>query len=439
MFFLTDDLLKVFVERDTITLSDIRNSSEEELMKTILDEVHSYKITPPKKGASDQRWFTYIPDKTCPNGRKRVAKKTQKELFIFLLNFYGISENSLKGSMSFGEVYAEWVEYKKGFVNVKNKKKSRTQSTITRYKRDYKKCFADTNFDKTPIECITSIQIELAFKDAIEKNDLSESYTSNLFGYIKNTFEYAFRQRYIATNEFLFVDKDRILALVNVKPPKKDSERILTASQQKNFYEAIKAHEERYPNYVVDLALELAMQTGMRAGELAALHWSDLHDGYIHIDFSEHRIDHEDGHYEFVIGEPKNLKHRKFPFNPAIEDIFRRVRALGRVGEFVFTNEKGERQTGGSISCASFNRGEECGIEKASVHRIRRTVASELRKTYSIKMVSELLGHLEETDEEYYNYNNAEEIEKFEASNHLCSNVLNFEDAIKNKKTAKAL
>ena len=88
MFFLTDDLLKVFVERDTITLSDIRNSSEEELMKTILDEVHSYKITPPKKGASDQRWFTYIPDKTCPNGRKRVAKKTQKELFIFLLNFY---------------------------------------------------------------------------------------------------------------------------------------------------------------------------------------------------------------------------------------------------------------------------------------------------------------------------------------------------------------
>ena len=91
---------------------------------------------------------------------------------------------------------------------------------------------------------------------------------------------------------------------------------------------------------MVDLALELAMQTGMRAGELAALHWSDLHDGYIHIDFSEHRIDHEDGHYEFVIGEPKNLKHRKFPFNPAIEDILRRVRALGRTGEFVFTNKK---------------------------------------------------------------------------------------------------
>ena len=67
------------------------------------------------------------------------------------------------------------------------------------------------------------------------------------------------------------------------------------------------------------------MQTGMRAGELSALHWTDVHDGYIHIDFSE---------------------HRKFPLNPAIEDIFRRVRELGREGEFVFTNEKGERQSG---------------------------------------------------------------------------------------------
>ena len=436
---LTDELLRTFIDRGTITLGDIRNSSEEELMKTILDKVHQYKISAPKKDAKDLRWFTYIPDEKSPNGRKRVGKKSQKELFVFLLNFYGISESSLKGSLTFGEVYAEWVEYKKGFLNVKNKKKSRSQSTITRYKRDYKKCFSKTEFDKTPIEAITSIQIELAFKDAIEKYDLSESYTSNLFGYIKNCFEYAFRQRYISTNEFLFVDKERTLALVNVRPPKKDAERILTESQQKAFYEAIKAHEERYPNYVVDLALELAMQTGMRAGELAALHWSDIHDGYIHIDFSEHRIDHEDGSYEFVVGEPKNLKHRKFPLNPAIEDILRRVKALGRDGDFVFTNEKGERQSGGSISCASFNRGEECGIEKASVHRIRRTVASELRKKYSAKVVAELLGHLEETDDAYYNYNNAETKEMFEASNTLCSNVLKFEDAIKNKKRAKAL
>ena len=49
------------------------------------------------------------------------------------------------------------------------------------------------------------------------------------------------------------------------------------------------------------------------------------------------------------------------------------------------------------------------------------------------------MGHLEDTDEEYYNYDNSEEKEKFEASNSLCSNVLIFEEALKTKKRAKAL
>lgn len=273
---------------------------------------------------------------------------------------------------------------------------------------------------------ISNIRSRNISKEAIEKYDLSESFFLNLFGYIKNSFEYAFRMKYITTNEFLYVDKDKLLALIGVKPPKSSDERILTNSQQKSLYEAIKSHEKHNPDYVADLALELAMQTGMRVGEIAALHWNDLHDGYIHIDYSEHRIDYDD-HIELVVGEPKNMKHRKFPFNPIIEDIFIRIKALGRDGDFVFTNKDGERHTASSISCAAIKRGNECGIEKVSVHRIRRTVVSELRKKYSIKLVSELMGHLEETDEEYYNYDNSEESEKIDASNSLCSNVLTFQ------------
>lgn len=86
---------------------------------------------------------------------------------------------------------------------------------------------------------------------------------------------------------------------------------------------------------------------------------------YIHIDYSEHRVDYDD-HSELYIGEPKNRKHRKFPFNPIIEDIFRRIKSLGREGEFVFTNEDGKRHTAGSISSAAINRGEECEKIEAS-------------------------------------------------------------------------
>jgi len=175
--------------------------------------------------------------------------------------------------------------------------------------------------DKTPLSEVTSIQIELAFMDVIEKRNLSESYASNLFGYIKNAFEYAFRNRYISTNEFLYVDKDRVLAFVN-------------------------------------------------------------------------------------------------------EDIFQRIRTLGIESEFVFARENGERYTTLDISCACNRRGEEAGIEKVCIHRIRRTVASELRKIYDIKTVASLLGHLEETDEAYYHYDNSEEVVKIEASNTLYSNLM---------------
>lgn len=421
-----DDLLNLYIKNGTINASDVMSSSKEDIMKTIISKIHPYKITKPSSEAKDKRWFTYVADATKPKGRRRVCKNTEGELFEFLLAFYGISNAKLEGQKTFGEIFLEWVDYKSGFIGAKNSKRSRSQSTITRYRREYKKCFCGTTFDKTPVNQITSIQIEGAFKDAIEKYNLSESYLNNVFGYIKNAFTYAFRMRYISINEFAYVDKDKLLALIDVKPPKSTEERILTQSQQKALYEAIKTHERLNPSYVVDLALELAMQTGMRVGEIAALHWSDLHNGYIHIDYSEHRVDYDD-HSELFVGEPKNKKHRKFPFNPIIEDIFKRVKSLGRESEFVFTNENGERHTASSISSAAINRGEECGIEKVSIHRIRRTIASELRKNYNIKIVSELMGHLEETDEEYYNYDNSEESEKIDASNSLCSNVLTFQ------------
>lgn len=49
-----------------------------------------------------------------------------------------------------------------------------------------------------------------------------------------------------------------------------------------------------YAYYMPDYAIELALLTGMRVGEIAALHWSDIDNKHIHVDFSEHRIDYKD-------------------------------------------------------------------------------------------------------------------------------------------------
>lgn len=407
-------------------------------VEPLIQAVHHYKVTPPKDEAKEQRWFTYVPDKTKPNGRKRVAKNSKLELYSFLMDFYGITEEVENGKRTFGDIYYEWVSYKETFVKVANKKKGISPSTIKRYKRDFEKCIKGSILDRTPIEKVTSILLEKFLKEMIVKHNLSESFAKNILGYVRNVFEYAIRNRYISTNEFLFVDKALLLAFVASKPPKKDSDRVLTKKETKALYEAIRRHQQAHPYYMPDYAIELALMTGMRVGELAALRWNDIRYGALHIDFSEHRLDFDD-HCELVIDEPKNLKHREFPLNDNIEELLERIKALSIDSEFIFARENGVRYTAHDISCACDRRASEAGIKKTSVHGIRRTVASEMRKIANIKIVSNLLGHLEETDEGYYNYDNSEFDEKKAITTKLCSNVLNFNPQRNNKKIAKAL
>lgn len=69
----------------------------------------------------------------------------------------------------------------------------------------------------------------------------------------------------------------------------------------------------------------------MRVGELAALHWSDVDDDFIHINYSEHRLDYSCKKSELEIGEPKNGKHRVIQMTDAIEGVFQKVKALEQV------------------------------------------------------------------------------------------------------------
>lgn len=49
-------------------------------------------------------------------------------------------------------------------------------------------------------------------------------------------------------------------------------------------------------------------------------------------------------------------------------------------------------------------RCEDAQIETSSIHDIRRTVSSHLRTVLPKATVANMLGHLEETNEKYYNY-----------------------------------
>lgn len=124
-----------------------------------------------------------------------------------------------------------------------------------------------------------------------------------------------------------------------------------------------------------------------------------------------------------VIGEPKNRKHRVIPLTKDLKTLFSTIRSLNLPGEFIFSRENGERYTAHDISCATDRRASEAGVKKTSIHGIRRTVSSLLNEKFPQKAVASLLGHLESTNERFYNYDVHEDREKIIALQEVSNSV----------------
>ena len=422
-----DNMLPIilhYVESGIIPLSDVGALDQEALMEKILKDIHHYKITKTKDG----RWSTYIPDQTKPYGRRHVKKRSQAELNKYLLGYYKICDGA--SLMTFGELYAEWVAYKKQFVGASNRKRSLSPSTIRRYERDYANYIKGTELDKMLIFEVTGPKLEIMLVDIIKKHDLAEKCAGNMTGYVRQEFAYARRSQYIMSDPADLIDRQLILSTCRFVPPKPDTERLLTVKELKQLYDAVILQQKKHPKYAPNYAIELAILTGMRVGEIAALHWTDIDEECIHIDYSEHRLDYSDKPSEIVIGEPKNGKHRAILLTAEIRAL------LGKVKEyintypegFVFAREDGTRHTGHDISCAVDRRASEAGIRKTSIHGIRRTVSSLLNTVLPQKAVAEMLGHTERVNEQFYNYSMAENAEKKRVLEKVFSNVFNFSD-----------
>jgi len=416
-------VLKNALSCGMIAGDDVMNSSKEDIMKTILDNVHKHKITPPKKPGG--RFITYVPDETKPNGLRQIRKATMADMFKYLITFYGL-EKSVTHDMTFGEMFEEWVEYKKKYIGARNSKKGLSPSTITRYMIDYEKYVKGTDFDSLSLPAITSPILESFFLQMIEEHTMNDQCAANVFGYFNQAFDYARRSKYISENPMDDIDKQLLLSNCYPAETKDDADQILTLEQMAAFLEEVKRHKTMHPHYMPDYAAEMAVLTGMRVGELAALNESCINDLFINIDYSEHRLDHDRKHREIVIGEPKNKKHRKIPVTKDIRELIDEIKETRPVTDsgFLFVNEKGERYTAAQIGCATKRRFNAIGIKNGSIHRIRRTVSSMLNQVLPQKAVSNLLGHSERVNEMHYNYSTADTMEKIAALNTLSEKIL---------------
>ena len=406
---------------------EIALSESEVLMSKILDNVHMHKISK----TSDGRWMTYVPDQTKPNGLRQVRRNSKAELYACLIEFYGVLPEQ-EHVKTIGEVFLEWIEYKREFT--KSNYKPLSPSTIRRYELDYDKYIKKSLLSGSPID-LDDMTLEQYLIKIVSSSKMIPRAFGNLFGYLSQMFRYAVRKKYILTDPMTFIDKNRIMSFCCALPPKKDCERIIPLDDLHRFLTAVHEHLGKYPGYMPDYAILLGSLTGMRVGEIVALKWECVDDDFIHVDYSEHRHDYN-GHSEIVVGEPKSHKHRLVPITKDISDLIDIIRSHAVDDTWVFADENG-RITENAVSNACRRRSKEAGIKRTSIHEIRRTVSSYLNTVLPREAVANMLGHLPTTNERFYDYDISSRSVKVEALEKLSDNVIKFSDYSKSEKSRK--
>lgn len=343
----------------------------------------------------DGYWKTKVRDSNYRDGLKLIKRKDKESLYLAVSDHYKNSEESRTFKMRFDI----WVD--------RQIKCGRSSNTVYKYRTDYNRFFKDYDIELGDISKLTDEDICEHIGTVLETKRIKWRALKDIFGYLNGVFEKAVRDHVVSENPCKYVDLEifRRLCVDETVHTYKDR----TLSKEEQLYLLDKLHNpiSNNTNPLTALAIELAMHTGMRVGELVALEWSDISDdGVIIIRHSE-KFDRITKEYR--IESTKNSRVRFFPITDRILDVLNRIKEYEQsnnlYGRYIFMTSSG-RLHANVVSSSIRNRTmtKEFSNPK-SIHAIRRTFNSTLRcMGVSSTIAASLLGHTEKVNDMNYTY-----------------------------------
>ena len=348
--------------------------------------------------SNDGIWHCYLPKEGVkpPKGRK-IESVNKEKLDSKILDYYIQEEKKKqqKASPTFLEVYYMWRELKDLELH---------DNSIYKYNTDYERFFEGTDFAETPINQINENTVRRFILETIKRLQLCKETSCKFFGYIKNVIRYARIEKIITEDPMEFLEaKDFSRYCV---PAERTEKGYYTDNELVIILKALIEYYTNTPTYMPAYAIELAIYTGMRVGELAALKWTDLEDGVISINKS---AKHNRLKNEFSVGKTKTKKSRVYPIDEQIMALFTKIHHMqvehGILCEWIFTDGNGGYTHARNITDCMTRICRENGLSGGGITKLRKTASSELQAVGTPKsVVASMLGHTEEVNEKYYTY-----------------------------------
>ena len=214
-------------------------------------------------GFKKNKWKTYV---TINGKRKEVLKNSEEEVLLWLFDYYAELEKRPK---TLRDVFEKFMDYKEECLG-------RSRHTIYENRRMFDRL--SRQLQDSPIEEITDEDIQIWVTKCFLADKPREEALRKQFQLLNQIFAYGIRKKICAENPMIYL---------TARDYMKNCSHARKRAEEKAFSEAEleQIRQDAWKEYTNPRALMalMAMETGLRAGELSALHKSDIKADYIHV------------------------------------------------------------------------------------------------------------------------------------------------------------
>jgi integrase len=370
---------------------------------------------------SDGKFYTYLPDDTKTEKRKKVKRSTQESLDDAIISYYKSKENE----PLVGTVFEMWVDEKLEYGEI-------TKQTYDKYKNNYKRFFKNEYYplDKCKVKYVTEEMLEKFIKTAISKLQLTRKGYADMRILINGIFKYAKKKHYTVLSITQFMGDLQLSKKMFVHKVVHKEDEVFLEDEIPRIINYLEQQSD-----IHSLGLLLAFQTGVRCGELSALKISDIHSkqirntdivkNYISIERTEVKYrDENDKWINLVQDYPKtDAGVRNIIVTDKTMALIARIRKINPFGEFLFMYN-GKRVKGHAFNKKLGRVCRQLEINKRTMHKIRKTYGTTLiDSNVDDALVAEMMGHKDiSTTRQYYYYSNKSDKTKVEQISYALAN-----------------